>query len=438
MTLKNTVRNISLTLSEDKYLLAILFVVALLIRTIVFIQNGNHAADGMYRTILTINWLKDPHFITGGIWPPLDLYIMAFMVKILGDPFTSTRLVSLIFGTLIIFPYYYLVKLLFDKRVAAISTLILSFLSIHIQYSTYSMSEVPFAFFLITSLYFFFRFKTGCETVIEKRLTNLIISAVFLNLASMIRYEAWLFIPLLTVFTLNRDDLKNISLKNISLKNDHIIYFITFMTISLIFPVFWIIGNYQMYGDFFYSQHWSDNWIRTNIMLNTDSQWYNPSLIKKLAIWPETVLYKLNIVAIFAGIGALVSLLRKKNLEFLFIFLILISIFTYKLINLTMYPQSRHIIVPILFIIPYFIAGIDYFIDYPLRYLCKNSGRLAMILVIGLFIITSSHTAIVKNYYVTPDYVFDVSNWLKVNIRPSDTILLDDYNWWGLHILFFQ
>lgn len=422
---------------EVKYLF-ILFIIAIIIRLIVFNEVGDHPGDGAYRIILTINWLKDPYFITGDLWPPLHLYLSALAVEILGDPFNSIRLVSLIFGTIIIFPYYYLVKSLFDKRVATISTLILTFLSIHVQYSTYSMSEVPFAFFLTISLYFFFRFKREEK----KKINNLIISAIFLNIASMTRYEAWLFIPLLTILVLNNiSDIEYVREFPFT-RNKVAIYFYTFLIISSIFPILWTIGNYHLYGDPFYGQSWSDNWIRTNAVLNPDSQWLNPPLIKKLTTWPGAVFHTLNIVSIFAGIGLLISLYKKRNLEFLSIFIILIGIFTYKLINVTMLPQPRHFIMPILFIIPFFTIGLDYALDYSSKFLDnkndRNRRKFIPILIIGVFIVTSSYTAIVKNPYIIPGYVFDVSNWLKDNVKSSDTVLLDEYNWWSLHILIFS
>lgn len=436
-------KDLELKLNEDKYILVILFILALIIRIIVFVQNANHAADGMYRTILTMNWLKDPYFITGGLWPPLDLYLMALMTSIFNDPIVSTRLVSLILGVLTIFPFYYLVKLLFDKRVATVSTLVLAFASIHIQYSTYSMSEVPLTFFLVVSLYFFFRFKKG-----EKKLTDLILSAVFLGLASMTRYEAWLFIPLLTVFILDINNIKKISIKDILrndiLKND-IRYVFIFLIISMIFPIFWMTGNYNLYGDPLYGQTWSDKWIKTSTMLNPDSQWLNPPFYKKLTAWPGSIFYALNIVSIFAGIGLLISLIKRKNLEFLSIFLILMGIFTYKLINVTMMSQPRHIIMPIIFLIPYFIIGLDITLDIiygytvnMVKHINKNWRRYVTMIVIGFFIITSSYTAIAKNPYITPSYVLNVSEWIKVNVKSNETVLLDDYDWWGLHILFFS
>ena len=117
------------------------------------------------------------------------------------------------------------------------------------------------------------------------------------------------------------------------------------------------------------------------------------------------------------------------------------GIFTYKLINVTMLSQSRHIITPILFIIPYFIIGLDYILDHTINVMKtknKNLGTAIMVIVTCFFIVTSSYTAIAKNPYITPDYVSDVSKWIKTNVKSNETILLDEYNWWGLHIIFFS
>ncbi len=434
---------------EVKYLI-ILFVIALIIRLVVFNEMADQPGDGAYRISLTLNWLKNPYFIIGDLWPPLYLYLTAFMVKILGDSFYSIRYISVIFGTIIIFPYYYLVKLLFNKKIASISTMVLVFLSIHIQYSTFAMSEVPFVFFLITSLYFLFRYKNSDD----RKMVSLMTSAIFLNFASMIRYEGWLFIPIMAIFTLDKiSDLKNI----LRFKDNKTIYFYSFIIVSSLFPIFWMIGNYQIHGDALYGQSWSDNWIKINTALNMDSQWLNPPLIKKIITWPGVILHTLNIVSIFALLGLLISLYKKKNLEFLSIFFFLIVIFTIKLVNITMLPQPRHFIMPILFLIPYSVIGLYDGINYlDVRLHRKNKNereneidknfkgsenknltKIVPIVVIGIYILASSYGAI-YNPYIIPNYVFDIAKWLRTNVKSNETVLLDEKNWWSLHILIFS
>ncbi|MCX9009630.1 MAG: glycosyltransferase family 39 protein [Candidatus Methanoperedens sp.] len=420
--------NVFEKLNKEKYFLSTLLLLALALRLIVFIKTGNHNADGMYRTILTLNWLKDPYFITEGLWPPLDLYLMAFMMEVWKDPLVSPRLINLVFGVLIIIPYYYLVKLLFDKRTAAISAILLTFWGLHIEFSSVSMSEIPFLFFLCTSLYFFFRFKKAAE----KRLAYLVTSAIFLNLASMIRYEAWLFVPLLTIFILNNiTDVKS----TLYLKGEAAKYFFMFLIISLVFPVFWMIGNYQSHRDFFFSQTWTHDFIKTNAALYPGSPLNPQSPFKKLISWPSMLFQNLGVISVFAGLGLIISLLpRKKNLEFLTIFLVLMMTFTYKIFNFTMTPQVRYILLPSLFLIPYFTVGLDCILK-PLR---KNWRKAATITLILYFIIPSSYTAIVKNPYTTPGYVLGVSNWLSTNVKPGEKVILDEYSWWGLHILVYS
>lgn len=453
--------NIYKILEKERYFLLVILILAFIIRGIVFSENSNHVGDGMYRTILAMNWLKNPYFIKGDLWPPLQLYMSAFMIYIWGDPFVSTRLISLIFGILIIFPYYYLVKLLFDKNVATVATLILIFIDVHIQYSTFAMSEVPFIFFLVASLYFFFRFKRS--DIKKEKFMTLIVSAIFLSLASMIRYEAWLFIPLLSIFIISTNlkskiyDIYNTggmsnsgSIVNKD-TNRNYIYLSTFLIISLIFPVFWMIGNYNLHGDFAFGQTWSDKWIRTNAALNPDT-WYNTSIMKRLTIWPGVIINTLNIMSIFAFIGLSISIIKRRNLEFLTIFSILMLIFIYKTVGFTMLRQPRHIIMPIVFLIPYSSIGLDLVLGYISssfeRYFGKdekigmvrnsNIRKIILFMIIGVFIVNSSHIAIAKNPYMTPSYIYDISNWLKNNVRADETVLLDEYNWWGLHILYYS
>lgn len=415
-------------INEEKYFLFIILIIALIIRLSIFFISVNNNPDGMYRTILTINWMKDPYFVTEGLWPPFHLYLMAFAMLIWKNASVSPRLVSLVLGILIIFPYYYLVKLLFDKRNAIISTLLLTFLSLNIQLSTTSLSEIPFLFFLITSIYFLFKFKNTAE----KRLIYLITSAIFLNLASMIRYEAWVFIPLLTIFTLNDiKDIKKIPL----LKNDVTKHFFIFLIISLISPTLWLIGNYQsINNDFSPSQTWTGNFFKDNIILNPDPTDANPSLVQQLISWPKVLFRNLGIISVLAGLGLVVSLFTKKRLEFLILFSILMCIYTYKLVNSTMTLQERYILLPALFFIPYFAIGLDYL----LKSLNKDWSRTVTILVVFFIITTSSYNAIRNNPYIIPGYVPGVSDWLKTNVKPADKILIDEYKWNGIHILFYS
>lgn len=419
--------NIFQKLKEDKYFLITIFILALIIRLLVFGETGNNNSDGMYKTFLTMNWLKHPYFVTEGLWPPLHLYLMAFMMLIWKNIYISPGLVSMVFGVLTIFPYYYLIKLIFDKRTAMLSTLLLTFLSLHIQLSTTSLAEVPVLFFLFTSIYFLFRFKKSEH----KKLFYLITSAIFLNLACMIRYEAWLFIPILTIFTLNNiNDIKKLPV----LKNDVTKYLLIFLIISLIFPTLWIFGNYQsLQKDFSLSQTWTGNFLKDNIILNPEAPEVNPPLIKQLVSWPRLLFSNLKIISVLAGLGLIVSLFRKKHLEFLIIFVLLMLIYTYKLVTFTMTLQSRYILLPVLFLIPYFSTGLEYM----LKSLNKDRSRIITILILFFIITTSSYNAIVKNPYTTPGDVIDVSNWLKTNVNTTDKILMDEYNWRSLHILFY-
>ena len=115
--------------------------------------------------------------------PPLLFYIQAVIIHLFGGDLGVLRFVSVITGSLTVCFIYLLGKSLFDRRVGFLSAMFLSFLNFHILYSRIYMLEAATIFFIVGSLYFFW--KGYCE---DAGMRCIYISAIFHGLAIDTKY----------------------------------------------------------------------------------------------------------------------------------------------------------------------------------------------------------------------------------------------------------
>lgn len=113
---------------------------------------------------------------------------MAIPASLLGNAELGARLTSLILGIASLYFFWLCARELFDETAANYSTIVFAFYSLHIGYSTTSSSEVPYLFFLLGGMFWFFGFRRTHDN------WKLLLSGVTMTCASAIRYEAWLII----------------------------------------------------------------------------------------------------------------------------------------------------------------------------------------------------------------------------------------------------
>lgn len=115
--------------------------------------------------------------------PPLFFYIQAVIIHLFGGDLEVLRFVSVITGSLTVCFIYLIGKSLFDRRVGFLSAIFLSFLNFHILYSRIYMLEATAIFFIVGSLYFFW--KGYCE---DAGMRYIYLSAIFHGLAIDTKY----------------------------------------------------------------------------------------------------------------------------------------------------------------------------------------------------------------------------------------------------------
>lgn len=318
-------------LEREKNVVILFFLLGLFIRLMVLALTDNIAEDTGIRILEAERWLQNPEPITSGVWFPLNYYLTAIALFLWNDPNISPRLVSLIFGSLSLIPFYYLVRMLFDKNCAAISTLLLSTMGLHIIYSVLSMSEVPFIFFLITSFYFFFKFLKSENANVY----DLFVSILFFTMSNMLRIESWLFIPILSFLLFKKGEYK---------------WGGFFLVLSSVFPVFWMAGCYIELGN-------PLPLAAVNISQVNLQEW---GILKKLYIYPYIISkYVTPLVFLISVGGMCYSIFRMKHIHLAVLFITQITFLTFITYwGTNAAPRGRYSLLMCVLILPYFYVGI--------------------------------------------------------------------------------
>ena len=173
-----------------------LIILAGIIRLAFLFNYNNIVGDAAGHVVESLRILEAPglqrNFVPA--CSTLYKYFMASFLFFWRDPILAPKVFSLLFGAFLILPFYGTVKILFNQRIAFISSLLLVCYPLHIVQSSTTTSDAVYYFFIFCSFYYFFRFKD-----VSGKLSYLFLSALFFNIASVLRYESWVFIPCLFI-----------------------------------------------------------------------------------------------------------------------------------------------------------------------------------------------------------------------------------------------
>jgi len=136
-----------------------------------YIENARLIASGNFSKISESSFFN--------LFP----FIIVLFQKVFHDWETAGRLVSVVFGSIAIIPFFLLIRLLIDSRIAAIASLFYIISPRLVEYSTDVLREPVFWCFSISSLYFAWR------GIAQKRLLSLMLAAMFVVLASFTRLD---------------------------------------------------------------------------------------------------------------------------------------------------------------------------------------------------------------------------------------------------------
>jgi hypothetical protein len=309
-------------------------------------ENG----DAPARIALAVRWLHDPSLMSAkdcSQFGPLPIFWNACILSVWSDPYTAPRFLSLLFGIATALPLFFLTRVLFGQRAAVFSCLFFAFYTLHVKLSCTALAEAPFGFFFITCLFYFFRF---CR---DGKLQDLLLAAAFLSLGSMVRYEGWLYIPLLGFLAIcvpaTLPERPKLRLKPA----------FAFIAIASICPVLWMAVNYVKVGDPLWAWHFNAAdlaRIASNVARHRGV--LGGAAYSVLFLPGVLVLSLTPVVALLALAGFLRFVLRGKTLAYAALFLPFVVYFIQTIMGWNP-PTARYLLLPGLLALPYAGAYMD-------------------------------------------------------------------------------
>ena len=220
-------------------------------------------ADATTRIFIAENWLDNPHLISDGVWPPLHFYFNAIAIAIFGEHITGPILFHIILACATAIPLYHFTKREFSDKGAWFAAAFYLLCPVVFRNSFHTLSGLPHAFFIALALNYI------SKSIRYKDYNQAVYAGLAMTVASGFRYEAWLLIALFTGMYLLFKEWK---------------YTIYFWCASMIFPFFWMIGNYIGHGDILYGLSGAYHW--NIVMEGVNDHLEKVDLIKRIIYFP--------------------------------------------------------------------------------------------------------------------------------------------------------
>ncbi|MBP6516985.1 MAG: glycosyltransferase family 39 protein [Chitinophagales bacterium] len=324
--------------------LLLIIVIAFLVRLIWLVYTDNAGyGDAAARLNIAQIWLysfwKIPTINYKEIlnpsldWLPLQFYFTGIVSFLFNDMTYAPRILPLLVAVATLIPLYKICTLKFDRNTATIAIVLLSFYGIHIFVSSLTLSE-PYYFFFILWAYY----------CIEKHIKNgnekdsFWALGLMLACCCLLRYEAWIFAPLVIIV------LPTIRKMNVK----------SFLSLALL-PT--LAVGFIMACEVSQGQHPLRGILFSDFEVALSNKFYGaPDYTNLLASYLPLYL--------IAGLSFLTTTIRKKDYTSAIIFMLYllpIMPFVFKLINGSVTTQARYLalyMIPGIVYIAHFINGI--------------------------------------------------------------------------------
>ncbi len=314
--------------------LASLVLVGLLLRLILLPFTQVVDADAVTRIFMAQEWWENPIWISEGVWPPLHQYFYGVIVGITGDHQTTPILISMLLSSLSAIPMYHFIKREFHERAAFWISLALVLSPILFRNSYHTLSGTPFILLLLLCM------NSLSKSWREDSLKAAFWAGVFMTLACGFRYEGWMLFAVFTGFGVLQKAWKTTAV---------------FWIVGMLFPAFWMIGNYLAHQDFFYGLSGAYDWNIVKEGVNS----YLPRdiLLLRWFFFPASWLFLFSPILVVVLLIGMFRLIRTKQFNWQKwrwggVFLFVLIVFVYKSHNGTLLTQHRFTGTLIVFSLP--------------------------------------------------------------------------------------
>jgi hypothetical protein len=389
---------------NDKILLSLLVLLSAAVRIFFLLKFDVMPGDAAGHVEMALRILENPDLLLywDGNSSTLYKYGIASFMWFWRDPILAPRVFTALFGIFLVVPYYGTLKILFDRTIAFFATLTLVFYPLHVIQSSVTTSEAVYYFFLFSAFYYLFSYK-----IIQKRLSALLLSVLSLNIASLLRFECWIFIPVFFMLLWPKGKGRAF----------------LFLILSLVFPSALLVLNRIVHLDFFYSFTAATRRAHAEITMGRflyDSRWW---------CWLDVLWRNSGPSVVIGGLsGIVLAFLTRQKRQLSIFFLILWLAFTINTLSARMVCLMRYSVILALFLIPY----IWFFVDRSLALL--KLRKVVFFMIILLSILTMDFAQISRKqtrptdelFSVTPPGIINVGTWLKGHVGAGETLIVSN------------
>ncbi len=187
----------------------VLFAVALVLRLSMLSLHQAVEIDGVYYISMGENFIHGNSLtdIEGNInttfmpFYPILIGVLSFLIK---NGELAARLISVIFGALLVFPVYALARKFYNEKIALISSIIAAFYPALSYISTVTYADSLYLFLITSAMYY------GYLALHSDKIKYYVLAGILFSLSYLARPEGWVYIPLVAAYILwyNREHWK--------------------------------------------------------------------------------------------------------------------------------------------------------------------------------------------------------------------------------------
>lgn len=387
---------------------ALLLAATLFVRAVVFALTNNENGDPDARALWAAELHHTPQWITSGFWLPLQPYAIAAMMYLIPDPALAGRLLSAVCGVASIVPFWYLVRLYFDRPVAILAGGLFAIYGNHVGLSLVAMTEAPFVLFALWGTYLFAREMQSDRP----RLSRFCVAGLLLSIAGGLRHEAWQLTGILMLWMLAD-----------SRTRWHVLLF---APIGFSFYLLWTLGNVLAGNGVMYALTGVASQKAKELEAGADY-----SVLLNMLKWGWIFVQSPGpLVTLLGALGLLLAAWKRWwpiHLGAIAV-LMIAPYFLLSAIKAEWLPQHRYVVMPVILLFPYAAAVL---------WRWASRLRAPMVAVVAVLVVTlatqgmayTRHSRLglpVKDYKAADVLVWQ---WLRDNLSADDRIVVEDLDW---------
>ncbi len=386
---------------NEKKTLLIVTLVLFVIKLTLFSYAQTTDPDAIVRILQSEEWSQNPHWIGANVWGPFNYYLNGLGLLLYENRVVVPKLISVLLSTFVVIPVYYFNKKFFTKVISFALVIVLSFCTMLFRNSFMAMSEIPYLFFVATSLYYLAHYFS------TERIVNLLLSALAMTIASGFRYEAW---AMMFCFFL------------ILLFKRKIGHSIIFASVAGIFPLIWMISNHIYTGDFLFSlkgnQHWTQEVMKTNENVSLEG-W-----LRRFWFLPFSCLVAVGPIFVYLFLSGFKNI-EKALKVWLLPLIVMFGLLFYSSVNGTLLHHHRFILTIVLLGLPFVGNGLKQFNSSKKRIRLFTVGFIVMIA--GTFIYNTDGIELVPR--ISDQTICEAGEYVA-ELPDQNTVLYIDFMEW--------